>query len=190
MKQQEFLLSLEKALTEYRVQNVSDVLNDYREHFVHGLQNGKTEDEISEKLGPPNTIAKAYETEAMIAKVKSPETRFQLDTALRVIGRLIVLAPFNLIVLFIPGILVFSFLFAGWSVAAAIGSASLGLMAFGLKMGLFAFSFWASLALGSASLTLLGMGIFTGLLMFAMTKYVILGLIGYLQWNLKFVMEK
>jgi uncharacterized membrane protein len=190
MTQQEYLKSLKEALERQSVSNVSDVLNDYKEHFTHGLQNGKSESEISDKLGNPIVIAKAYETEALIQKMKDPETGFQFEMALRVIGRLMVIAPFNLILFLIPGVILFSLLIAGWSVAVALGSAGLALFGFAFKTGVLALSLWFAIGIGSSSLALLGVGVFALAMMFVVTKSIMLALINYLQWNLKFVMEK
>jgi uncharacterized membrane protein len=190
MTQQEFLKTLKEALERQGVSQVSDVLNDYKEHFTHGLQSGKSESEISEKLGNPNIIAKAYETEAMIQKMKDPGSGFQFETALRVIGRLIVIAPFNLVLFLIPGLILFSMLIAGWSVAVALGSAGLALIGFAAKTGIFGLSLWMAIGIGSSSMALLGIGVFALVMMFVVTKSIMLALINYLQWNLKFVMEK
>jgi uncharacterized membrane protein len=190
MKQIEFLNALKEALTKHGVQNVNNILSDYQEHFVHGLQNGQSEEEISSKLGNPVALAKAYETEALIAKVKNPNSNFQWETAFRVIGRLIVLAPFNVLVLFIPGILIFVFLVAGWSVAVALVSVAFAIAASTVKIGFGGFTMWLFLALGAGSLAALGLAIVFALLMFLITKQIILALISYLQWNLKFALEK
>ena len=190
MKQTEFLNALKEALTICGVQNVNDILSDYQEHFTHGLQNGQTEEQISNRLGNPVALAKAYETEALIAKVKNSSVDFQWETAFRVIGRLIVLAPFNLIVLFIPGILIFAFLVTGWSMAVALASVAFAIVASAFKIGIIGLTFWVFLALGAGSLGALGLAVVFALLMFVMTKQIVLGLIGYLQWNLKFALEK
>jgi len=190
MKQQEFLDSLKDALATHRVENVGDVLNDYREHFTHGLQNGKSEEQIAEKLGNPLAIAKAYETEALIDKVKNPNSDFQWEAAFRVIGRLVVLAPFNLLLFLVPGVVLFGFLVAGWSVVIALASVSFAIVIAAAKLGLLGLSLWVFLAIGSISLSALGIGVFSALIMFAVTKQIMLGLISYLQWNLKFVLDK
>jgi uncharacterized membrane protein len=190
MTQQEFLNSLQQALEKYGVDKVSDILGDYREHFTHGLSIGKTEEEIAAKLGNPLNIAKAYETDSLIAKVRDPDSNFQWETAFRVIGRLILLAPFNLVVIFIPGAIVFSFVVAGWSVATGLTAACFGIFAVAGKVGLLGFSSWTSIAVGSASMAVLGAGVLFAIVMFLLTKWILLALISYLQWNLKFVMEK
>jgi uncharacterized membrane protein len=190
MNQHEFMSSLEVALKERGVANVSDILNDYREHFTHGLSSGKTEEEIAAKLGQPTVIAGAYETKALIDQVRSTASDFQWQTSLEVIGRLIILAPFNFILLLLPGSFIAAALLFGWAGAVIIGSASVGFLAFASKAGLLVGSFWVLLGVTSTCLALLGIGVFVALLMFVITKYILLGLISYLQWNMKFVLNK
>ncbi|MGE0632306.1 MAG: DUF1700 domain-containing protein [Pseudobdellovibrionaceae bacterium] len=190
MKQQEFLSSLKQNLEKYHVENIQDILLDYQEHFTHGLQKGKKEEEISAKLGNPVSIAKAYSAETLIAQVKNPNEKFQVETALKVIGRLVLIAPFNFIVLFIPGVIIFSLLVAGWSVAGAFGVVALSLLGAFVKYSLFVFSFWVLLACISLGFGIFGLAVVSGLVMFFITKFILIGLINYLQWNLKFVLEK
>jgi len=189
MKQQEFLKSLRNELEKNQVQNIPSILADYEEHFTHGLSKGKSEDELSESLGQPATIAKAYKTEHMINEIKNPEKGFKLGLAFSVIGRLLVIAPFNFFVLFIPGIIIFAMLISGWAVSVALGSVSLALLGTLPVVALLSLNIWAWIAHISASLGLLAMAILGGMVMFLISKYVLLSLISYLQWNLQFILQ-
>lgn len=190
MTRQEFLNNLKSELELNQVNNVAEILSDYEEHFIHGINKGKSESEIAASLGSPSTIAKAYKTETMIQEIKNPENTFRWGLALNVLLRLLVIAPFNLFFLFIPGIVIFSLLAAGWSVAVATGSAGFAVLWQLPTIASLSTSFWLSVAGLSASIGLFGLGLLGGLIMFFITKYIVLGLISYLQWNLKFVMEK
>jgi uncharacterized membrane protein len=190
MTKHEFLNSLKSELETNQIKNVSEILADYEEHFTHGQSKGKSENDIAAALGSPSTIAKAYKTENMIQEIKRPENDFSFKLALNIIIRLLVLAPFNFIVLFIPGILTFAFLTAGWSASVAIVSAGFGALWYLPSLFSISSTFWLGLAgvftfTGLASLGTIGL-----MIMFVITKYIVLGLISYLQWNLKFVMEK
>ncbi len=103
MSQNEYLKQLEIALQTNGIARIQEILADYREHFVIGLANGKSEIEIGQKLGDPDVIAKAYKTEDMIRVIKCPESDFSFSSALKIMGRLIVLAPFNFLIVLIPG---------------------------------------------------------------------------------------
>ena len=190
MTKQEFLNLLKSELEKNNIQKVNDIVNDYEEHFSHGLSKGKTESEIAANLGSPSVIAKAYQTEVMIKEVKNPGTEFQWKLALNIIARLLIIAPFNLIVLFIPGIMIFSFLTTGWAIALAMGSISMALLWMLPTVGALALSGWAWIAGISASFGFIGLCVLTGIVMFLITKYILLALISYLQWNLKFITEK
>lgn len=190
MTKQEFLRSLKEELERNKVQNVNDILADYEEHFDHGISKRKSEEDIARGLGFPSTIAKAYKTENMINDIKNPEKGFQLGLALSVIGKLIVIAPFNFLVLFIPGIVIFAMLAAGWS--AALGIASGGLASFAIIPAMIELSSttWAWMAGVFAGFGLLGLALITGMVMFMFSKFILLSLISYLQWNIKFVTQK
>lgn len=190
MTKQEFLKNLREELEKHRVQNVTDILADYEEHFDHGISKRKSEEDIARGLGFPSTIAKAYKTENMINDIKNPNKGFQLGLALNVIGKLIVIAPFNFLVLFIPGIVIFALLAAGWS--AALGIASGGVASFAIIPAMFEISSstWAWATGIFAGFGLLGLALMTGMLMFMFSKFILLSLISYLQWNIKFVTQK
>lgn len=190
MTKQDYLTALRTELEKNKIPNVQEILSDYEEHFAHGLNKGKTEAVISEGLGNPVTIAKAFETEKMIASLQSPENPFPWGLAFNVIGRLLVLAPFNFIVLFIPGAILGSLVFAGWTVALTLGGASLAILSGLPKIALASFSAWIWLAGISTSFGLLGLAALGCLCMFFMTKFLLLGLISYLQWNLKFILQR
>jgi uncharacterized membrane protein len=190
MTKQEFLKNLREELERHKVQNVTDILADYEEHFDHGLSKGKSEEKIALGLGFPSTIAKAYKTEHMINEIKDPAKGFQLGLMLSVIGRLIVIAPFNFLVLFIPGIVIFAILAGGWGAAVGIGSAGLAAFSIIPSVAELSTTAWAWVATICTGLGLLGMALVTGMLMFVFSKYILLSLISYLQWNIKFVTQK
>jgi len=190
MTKNEFLNQLKLALESRRVPGVSEILADYQEHFTLGREKGKSEEEIAAKLGNPDTIAKAFETESMIAKVKESKDKFEWEMALRVVGRLLILAPFNILVLFIPGVIVFSLLVSAWSVAAGLGGAGIGVLSASFFIGLFTQSGWAIVACLAAGLGILGLAVLSGLVSFLISKALVLATMDYLKWNLKFVLEK
>lgn len=190
MTKHEFLKTLKAELEAGQIRNVSEILQDYEEHFNHGQSKGKSESDISNSLGSPITIAKAYKTENMIAEIKNEDNTFRWGLALNIILRLLVLAPFNFIILFIPGIIVFSMIVAGWSVALALGSAGFAVLMYIPSLLSISSTFWMGLAGVTTTIGLLGMCLIGGLIMFFISKHVVLALISYLQWNLKFVMEK
>lgn len=190
MTQSEFLKNLEGALKLNNISRIDEILADYREHFTMGLNNGKTETEISKNLGDPLIIAKAYQTEDMIRVIKSPESEFSFSSALKILGRLIILAPFNFLVVLIPGAILVALIAAGWAIAGAFLASGLAVITAAVAASLLSLSFWVAIASTTGSLSLLGFAILIGFFMFFVSKHFILASISYLQWNLKFILQK
>lgn len=190
MTKQEFLKTLKAELEKNNVKNTDEILADYEEHFTHGLAKGKSEENIALGLGFPSTIAKAYRAEDLITDVNNPAHQFQWGLAINVIGRLLVIAPFNFIVLLIPGILIFVFLVTGWTTALSIGGAGIAILGMLPTVMLSTAKTWALLSAVTGSLGLLGASVLVGMIMFLFSKYILLALINYLRWNIKFVTQK
>lgn len=60
MKKNEYLDLLRYYLSNLPKNVVDDIINDYEEHFSIGLENNKTEEEISDELGSPKFIAEQF----------------------------------------------------------------------------------------------------------------------------------
>ena len=60
MRKIEFFNDLENALKMLKIQKVDEILRDYEEIFISGLQSGQTEEQIIESLGEPLEIALNY----------------------------------------------------------------------------------------------------------------------------------
>lgn len=190
MTRKEYIDQLRQALERHKIRDLEEVISDYEEHFAHGMKSGQTESQISEKLGSPWTIAKAYEAESLIEKIKSTGAQPRWVPTLQALGRLLIIAPFNFLVFFIPGVLIFAGLVTGWSLVLAVGSVCFAIMGLSWSIGVIGLSFWAITTLVAATLGFVGLAIFFGLVMYQFTKYILLGIIHYLQWNLKFILEK
>lgn len=190
MSKQEFMTLLKQTLVSNKNNNINDIILDYEEHFTHALAEGKSEEEICKKLGNPETIAHAYETESMIVKIKDPSSPFKLQTALTILGRLLIIAPFNFFVLAIPGAISLALIMAGWSMALAVFSIGLGVIVGSFQASLFSLSGWLSSSIVLSSLGLFSLTVCLSLFMFFITKNALLLAINYLQWNLKFILEK
>ncbi len=57
MNKKEFMQKLKQLLPD---EDKRDILLDYEEHFLSGLSDGKTEEEIVAELGSPEEVAKEY----------------------------------------------------------------------------------------------------------------------------------
>jgi len=73
MEKSRYLEELEKALGKLKSVEQADIISDFNEYFASGNKDGKTDEEISESLGPPAYIAvellKAYTEGDMISDV-------------------------------------------------------------------------------------------------------------------------
>jgi uncharacterized membrane protein len=79
----EYLQSLSRALNRLDQAERDDILSDYREHFEIGLSQGKTEKQIAQELGEPESIAKLYT--ALSATTQAEKTKKPQD-AMRMVG--------------------------------------------------------------------------------------------------------
>lgn len=66
VNKKEFLTQLERQLSGISNEEKKDILYDYEEHFRIGLENGRTEAEISKSLGSPRIIAKQLKATQML----------------------------------------------------------------------------------------------------------------------------
>ncbi len=89
MKKTEYLDLLRYYLDRFPKSMVDDIVRDYEEHFAIGLENGKTEDEISLELGAPFYVAQEYisgdfdrihREDQRASAVREPEGFFAGDT--------------------------------------------------------------------------------------------------------------
>lgn len=68
MTRAEFLSRLKRGLAGLPVSSAADILSDYETHFDDGLAAGRTEAEISAKLGDPDRLARELKAEAGIQR--------------------------------------------------------------------------------------------------------------------------
>jgi uncharacterized membrane protein len=68
MTRDEFLSRLKRGLAGLPVSSAAEILTDYEAHFDDGLAAGRTEAEISAKLGDPDRLARELKAEAGIQR--------------------------------------------------------------------------------------------------------------------------
>ena len=150
---------------------VNDILYDYEEHFRIGLENNKTEEEISEALGNPVQIANAYKADNFIKKAEiSPRPYNMFKAILAGIG----LGLFNLA--FVVG------LYAGIiGIVIGLGGMSLGISFAGIALIIATFfvapylstPFNLSIGLGKLACFISGIGLLSlGLLLLILTVFI------------------
>ncbi len=60
MNKSEFIAAMEAQLIRLPKADRDDILNDYESHFVNGIAEGRTEEEVSAQLGDPVELASVY----------------------------------------------------------------------------------------------------------------------------------
>ncbi|WP_414470143.1 HAAS signaling domain-containing protein [Methanobacterium sp. ACI-7] len=101
MNKEEYIEKLSKDLKKLPKEDREDILSDYEEHFLIGMENGRTEEEISEALGKPEIVSKQIKAEYMVKKAENrPSTGSVIEAVLAVAG----LGLVNLIFIAIPAL--------------------------------------------------------------------------------------
>lgn len=179
MNKNEFLTKLDSYLRKLPSEERQDILQDFEEHFTIGLEEGKTEEEISESLGSPSSIAKEILTMYHIEKVENKAT---IGNVFRAVWATIGLGFFNLVIVLGPFLALVGLIFGGWATGIAfIASPLLVLVNVIIYPDTFEF-FDLFMSIG-----LTGLGLFITIGMYFATRGLLNGFVKYLQFNVKVV---
>jgi uncharacterized membrane protein len=189
MTENEFLHTLEQALSGLEPSARAEVLADYREHFASAREAGRSDDETSRKLGDPRTLARGYAaTEKLAQAERASSIAGRSWHLLGVAKALIILAPLNFLMAIGPFLILAAALLVGWIAAGGLFMLSCKLLAHWLGLqpiaNLEATTNWSVFfltvsGLSFGLLSMLGMG----LLVAASLR----GLLRSFKWNLRFV---
>ncbi|MDP9742930.1 UNVERIFIED_ORG: putative membrane protein [Bacillus sp. B2I3] len=177
MNKEQFLKQLNASLTRLSLEEREDILQDYEEYFEIGMEEGKSEQEISKSLGNPKQISKELMATYLLGQV---EQTTSAGNVMRAVWAVIGLGFFNLVIVLGPFIGLIGVVIAGWVSAIAFILAPLGAL-FNLVLGNFQL-FDLFFALG-----LCGIGIFIAMGMFVATSALTKGFIRYLKFNASLV---
>ena len=190
MNKKEFLAILRANLSGMDANTIKDILYDYEEHFRIGLENNKTEEEISKAPGNPVQIANAYKADGFIKKAEiSPRPYNMFKAILAGIG----LGLFNLA--FVVG------LYAGIvGIVIGLGGTAFGISFAGMFLIVATFflppyistPFNLSIGLGRLACFISGIGLLSlGLLLVILTvfisKLILQVTISYIKANVELV---
>ncbi len=101
MNKKEYLNKLAKLIKKLPEEDREDIISDYEEHFRIGMENGRSEEDISKALGNPELVAKQIKAEYMIKKA---EDRPSASSILEAIMAVTALGLFNLVFVAIPSL--------------------------------------------------------------------------------------
>lgn len=94
MNREEYLEKLSMELRKVPKEDRDDILSDYEEHFLIGMEKGRSEEEISKALGNPRKVARQMKVEHIIKNAENePSVGSIIEAVLAVTG----LGLFNLI---------------------------------------------------------------------------------------------
>lgn len=153
MKKQEYLQTLYLHLKNIPEEEKQDIVAEYDRHFIEGLKDGRSEEEIAEILGSPKGIARDLSASSAIHTAENEKNSFNIAQAifavlgLSILNFILVLGPLLMFITFmillivmalfflaIPFILMFKEVNPDWGTVyiadwfAAIGWFGLGLM--------------------------------------------------------------
>src|SRR5690625_2055425 len=179
MTKKQFLQQLDAALRKLPKDEREEILQDFKEHFAIGQEEGKSDEELIASLGSPQHIAKE-----MIATyhVDQIQTNASTGNILRAIWAVIGLGFLNLVIVLGPFIALIVLIAGGWvSGVAFIASPLLVFINISIYPGTFEF-FHLFFSIGLCVL-----GLFIAIGMYFATRAIINGLVYYLKFNINLV---
>ncbi|HHY00318.1 MAG TPA: DUF1700 domain-containing protein [Methanothermobacter sp.] len=193
MNKDEYIEKLSKFLKKLPKEEKEDILSDYEEHFMIGLEKGRSEEEISKALGNPKTIAKHIKTEYM---VKIAENRQSATSMFEAILSAAGLGIFNLVFVAVPALILIALLITFFVLAgvmvfggiyitlAAIIQPLIPMHNFNIMMGDGLLNIFGGILVG-IGLTILGLALLAG--MYYLTRWLYGLAIKYLKLNLEII---
>lgn len=177
MNRTEFLSELKKQLQQLPEAEQDTALADYKEHFDHGMFEGRSEEEIAAKLGSPKKIARELLTEYHLTRAEQSHSYMSI---IRAVFTSLGLGLLNLIFVLAPFLVVSSLLIAGYVV-----SIGLALSPITILLAIISQPSWQSLLLlGFITLGLFGAGLLLGTGTIIATKKFFNGFTHYLKSSL------
>jgi uncharacterized membrane protein len=117
MNKSQFLQELADALDHLPEEERKDILRDYQEYFELGIENGKTEMEITKSLGYPKQIAKELQTDQL---VRNAEQNRSWRNLWKVLRSTIALSSVNVVLVFGTYLLGLFVLTLSWKVSVLL----------------------------------------------------------------------
>ncbi|WP_134684810.1 HAAS signaling domain-containing protein [Brevibacillus migulae] len=189
MTRREFIRELDQLLSELPDKERLDILADYTEHFLTGIQEGKNEEEIAAELGSPVHIASKYLSayqqvkrpplenpivQQIPVQTANPTRAFLVTVALIFFNLIFVLGPYFGLVGILMGI------YAGALSLLLSPVILFASLAAPVTEEVWGFTIFGSLAAG-------GLGILLAIGSFYVTKWFFRATVAYLKLNMKLI---
>ncbi|WP_182200809.1 DUF1700 domain-containing protein [Paraliobacillus salinarum] len=191
MNKQHFMKELAYHLKGLSSEDRNNILQDYEDHFKIAQIEGRDEQSVILELDSPRLIAQKRLTDFNVSQVVREEKQTELTPAnksrspMQSLILALVLIIFNVVIVFVPAIILFFVWFAVWGIAIGF---SLTPIVWVLSL------FWRSVSTILTALpeffvvlTLVSVGVLLIILMIYVTKILFFVLKGYLKWNVEVI---
>ncbi|AVO03437.1 hypothetical protein A9958_13470 (plasmid) [Staphylococcus simulans] len=186
MNKNEFLITLKKTIKKLPRNEKEDILNEYTDHFLSGIENGQSEEDISDELGDPKRIGRELCFVSAIDNVTKQKNTKNLISVFIAISSLSIL---NLFV--ISSVLFTTLLFSPIIISLIIIIPVLLLLPFILLIigFIYGFDYITFIDIVKAVIGVL-IGILLSLLVYLAIKTVSDLFMKYLNWNVAIINKK
>lgn len=182
-----YLKDLERRIANLPPEERRDIMNEYEDHFIAGLENGRSEQQICASLGSPKSVAQEIMMTAWVKKADQPSALRSPAAVLQIALIILILAPFNFFMLMIPFMVMFVLVFSFWALPLALGGVTLGMFVYFWTAGGDPVGFLSGLSLFFMFLGGLGITLLSALIMWALTVAAFKTLIAFIKWNIDFI---
>ena len=187
MNKNEFIKILSNNLSNIPNNEKKEIIADYEEHFIIGLNNKKSEEEICESLGNPKFIAKQYKVDMIL---KEAEKSKSISGIIRAIIASLGLGFFNIVFILGPFIGLVAVIISLFAAAFSITISGIFMFLVVVIQPLVSSFFYIGInplivIFLSIGTTALGLLFLIGDCFLA--KYFYIGTIKYLKFNLKII---
>ena len=125
MNRKQFIDQLTVNLRGIPKEDRLDIISDFEEHFKIGMENGRTENELSDSLGNPQTLARQLKANALVDQAEKTASPTNIA---RAVFASLGLGFFNLIFILGPFIGIAAVLFSLFASAVAIAASGITLL--------------------------------------------------------------
>ncbi|MDO5375423.1 MAG: DUF1700 domain-containing protein [Staphylococcus rostri] len=180
MTKKDYLNTLYYHLKYIPEQEKQDIVAEYDNHFIEGLKDGKTEEEIIATLGDPKVIAKELVADSAVSQVEASKSPRNMVAAILAV---IALSFLNFVIVLGPVLTVLGLLL-GLAIASVV---MIGMPVFLIWVHFFYDQIQLVTPDWYAAAGYFGLGLMLYVLCFYLTKWTFILLIKYLKFNVKIV---
>lgn len=176
MNKEQFLQEMEAMLVRLPEEERADIVRDYEEYFVAGMENGKTETEIATALGSPKKIARELLADY---HVETAEREWSFANVWKAVRSVSALAFINSVLILGAYVVGLVLLVSGWLLSITLTLLPLMFAVIDAYQPIWMFTFIMFVALAIS-----GVGLLLGVLMWAVSKWFSQGFVHYLRFTL------